>query len=90
MFHNVYMVMVLFYYMLHLYHSFAGKKHEVCKLIDSGVRQGIWSSKWKPEGMKSDVFSYIQEKMKRHAKQKRTEQNKQCYNDKFNDLLAAL
>ena len=40
--------------------------------------------------MKSDIFSYIQEKMKRHAKQKRIEQNKQCYDERFNDFLAAL
>ena len=45
-----------------------GRRDQVSQLTRDGIRDGIWPKGWKPDSVKSDLHSYLMEKLKGHTK----------------------
>ena len=40
----------------------------MAKLIADGIKNRVWHKTWRPEGICSELFTYLQEKLNSHAK----------------------
>ena len=49
-----------------------GRGEQATELIADGIHDGMWNKGWAPKGIKTDLHTYLLEKLKAHAKRLRT------------------
>ena len=64
-----------------------GRRDQVSQLTRDGIHDGIWPRGWKPDSVKSDLHSYLMEKLKSHSKRVRINRHKNMLKELYSNFL---
>lgn len=75
--------MCIFLIMFCLSFSLAGNKAQVEALLQMGINDGIWGRNWTPPGARTDLYSFLKDKLKNLRKREKEDEKMQSRYEEF-------